>query len=108
MLKRLKLLLGFADDNSRDALLTLIIEQATARLLWLLGGIDEVPEQLEYIVIETAVARFNRIGSEGLTSQIVEDEHLEFVNDDFALYSKEIQGYIKKHSGDNSGVMRFL
>ena len=71
MLETLKMLLGFADDSSRDELLNKLIDLATARLKVLLGGI-EPPEELEYIIIDVTAARFNRIGSEGLSVHSVE------------------------------------
>ena len=76
MLNNLKLMLGIT-DNDRDATLKLIISTATARLKLLLGGIDP-PESMEHIILEVSIIRFNRIGSEGMESHIVEGEHLQF------------------------------
>ena len=94
MLEELKLLLGI-EDTSLDEKLSLIIKLTTARLRVLLGGI-EIPEELQYIVTEVAVIRFNRIGSEGLSSHGVEGESLSFTDDDFAGYKTEIQAYLDK------------
>jgi hypothetical protein len=109
MLNNLKLLLGFTDeDEQRDTLLRLIIEQATARLLLLLGGVEEVPEKLEYILLEVAVARFNRIGSEGLTNHTVEGESLAFVADDFAAYTEDIKAYLNAQTANKVGKVCFI
>lgn len=97
MLGELKLLLGIAqDDNSLDDKLSLIIRLSAARLRALLGGADEIPLELCHIVTEVAVIRFNRIGSEGISSHGVEGESLSFMDDDFAGYAKEIQAYLDK------------
>ena len=106
MLKDLKLLLGI-DDNSQDKKLNRIIELATARLKILLGGI-EPPEELEHIILEVAVARFNRIGSEGLSSHTVEGESLSFVGDDFAPFADEIQAFLDTQKESARGRVRFL
>ena len=95
MLEELKLLLGIT-DTSLDEKLNLIIRLTTSRLKVLLGGVEEVPESLQYIVTEVAVIRFNRIGSEGLSSHGVEGESLSFTDDDFAGYKTEIQAYLDK------------
>lgn len=109
MLKNLKVLLGFTDeDANRDALLTLINEQATARLCLLLGGLSELPESLEYIVTEVSVARFNRIGSEGMSSHSVEGESLTFVEDDFAAFSEDIKAFLNAQTANKAGKVRFI
>lgn len=94
MLEEIKMLLGISDSQLDDKL-NLIIKLTTARLKVLLGGI-EVPAELQYIVTEVAVIRFNRIGSEGLSSHGVEGESLSFTDDDFAGYKTEIQVYLDK------------
>ena len=109
MLKNLKVLLGFTDeDANRDALLTLINDQATARLCLLLGGLPEVPESLEYIVTEVSVARFNRIGSEGMKDHNVEGEAITFTDDDFESFSKDITAYLNAQAASKVGKVRFI
>ena len=39
---------------------------------------DNVPERLKYIVVEIAVRRYNRIGSEGFQSDSVEGHSITF------------------------------
>ena len=63
MLDDLKKLLGIEDD-SLDQKLELILRSVQGRLKLLLGGI-EVPEEMNHIVVEVAVIRFNRVGFRG-------------------------------------------
>lgn len=107
MLEQIKTLLGFADDSSRDDLLNTIINIVSARLKLLIGGI-EPPEELEHIIVEVAVARFNKIGSEGLSSHSVEGESLSFTNDDFADFSDEIQAFLDGQKDNSRGKVRFI
>ena len=107
MLETLKMLLGFTEDDSRDELLNKLIDLATARLKVLLGGI-EPPEELEYIIIDVANARFNRIGSEGLSAHSVEGESLTFTNDDFKGFSADIQAFLDGQKDNSRGKVRFL
>lgn len=108
MLENLKILLGISeDDTSQDAKLNLIISETTKRLKALLGGIDP-PEELDYIVTGVSVARFNRIGSEGLSSHSVEGESMNFMDNDFAAYMDDIQGYLNAQENATKGRIRFL
>lgn len=107
MLEQIKSLLGLADDSSRDDLLNTIINLTTARLSLLLGGI-EPPDTLDHIVIEVSVARFNRIGSEGLSSHSVEGESLSFTENDFDPFLNEIQAFLDSQKANTRGRVRFI
>lgn len=108
MLEKLKMLLGIgADETGLDGKLKLIISNATARLKRKLGGI-EPPEEMDDIILEVSVVRFNRIGSEGMTSHSVEGESLSFSDDDFAEYADEIQAYLDSQKDSTIGKVRFL
>ena len=106
-LTTLKTLLGIPDD-SRDALLTTIVNAVQARLLLLLGGVDQVPESLAYIVPEVAVIRYNRIGSEGMSSHSAEGETVAYADNDFAGYMSEIEAYLDEQQTTKRGRVRFL
>lgn len=107
MLETLKLLLGLENDDSRDDLLNSIIKLVTARLKLLLGGI-EPPEALEHIIIDVAIARFNKIGSEGLSSHSVEGESLSFAENDFDPFMSEIQAFLDSQKDNSRGKVRFI
>ena len=108
MLKDLKILLGIAaDDTSIDDKLNLILSAATARLTLLLGGITP-PESMEHVILEAAVIRFNRIGSEGLASHTVEGESLSFAAGDFDAFAGEIQAFLNTQEDSKRGRVRFL
>lgn len=95
--------------NGTQAEQLAVIESMTRdRLTILLGGLD-IPEELEYIVTEVSVKRFNRIGSEGATSHNVEGESLNWGDvDDFADYMDEINKYLEDLDGATRGRVRFL
>lgn len=108
MLEDIKLLLGFADEDAeRDKRLNLIIDITTSRLSRKLGT-DEVPEELEYIITEVAIIRFNKLGSEGVGIHVVEGESLHFSDDDFAGFADDISDWLAKQSESKKGKVRFL
>lgn len=106
MLDNLKIMLGITGDDL-DEKLELIIESVEARLKVLLGGAD-IPEELNYIVREVSIIRFNRIGSEGLTSHSVEGESLTFADNDFNAFADDIQAWLDKQEDNARGKVRFI
>lgn len=108
MLHELKTLLDIApEDSSLDQKLYILLAAAETRLRILLGGLP-VPEELNYIVVEVAVIRFNRIGSEGFSSHTVEGESAAFLDNDFAGYMDEIEAWLSSQRQSAKGKVRFL
>mgnify|MGYP000380961118 CR=1 FL=1 len=108
MLDNLKALLGLPEEDiSQDKKLQLILTAAKSRLKLLLGGI-EPPEELNYIIVDISIKRFNRIGSEGTTIHQVEGESRSFADDDFAEYEEDIKRYLDKQKDVQKGRMRFI
>lgn len=99
-----KALLGIEDEDNK---LKVIITLTENRLKALLGQ-KEVPSELEYIVTEVSIARFNRIGSEGLSGHSVEGEALTFKDNDFDQYADDIQTWRDAQSDQDIGRIRFL
>ena len=72
-----------------------ILDSTQSRLKVLLGGVE--PESdLEYIVIEVSIARYNRIGSEGLSTHTVEGEKARIFRNLILQLIWTIYGHIKK------------
>lgn len=110
MLSNLKMMLGFNPEEADDELdkkLDLLLDSARKRLTILLGGI-EPPEDMNYIIVEVAIIRFNRLGSEGMKSQLVEGESISFSDDDFAGFREEIQAFLDSQKDVTKGRLRFL
>lgn len=108
MLNDLKLLLGFSENETdQDNLLRKIIEMVTARLKLMLGGV-EPPEEMDHIILNVSVIRFNRIGCEGMTAHSVEGETMNYIDDDFAQYKDEIQDWLSRQKESSKGRLRFL
>ena len=108
MLQNIKLLLGISPaDTDRDELLKLLISMVSKRLKSRLGG-TEPPEELDHIITELVVIRFNRIGSEGLSSHSEEGVSLAFSDDDFAPYEDDIQAYLDTQKESSIGKVRFI
>lgn len=107
MLSTIKTIIGIS-DATQDSLLNALIDLTSARLKSRIGS-TTVPEQLNPVVIEVVIARYNRIGSEGPTSHSVEGESMNWSNDDdFAPYEKDIQRWLSAQKDNKQGVVRFI
>lgn len=102
-LKTLRLLaLGDADNSERDDLLEYCYNYASSKVHSSLALSqkknelkvdDEIPEQLAWLVVEVAIRRFNRQGSEGYSSQTVEGQSITFAEDTDFINS-EVDKYL--------------
>lgn len=97
-----KRLLGITGTES-NRLLNDIVDMVEAQLKNRLGGVDDIPEELEYITVNVVVARFNQIGDEGKSSMTVEGESASWLTDLFAPFEADIQRYLDRANKTVSG-----
>ena len=108
MLNELKEMLGIAEeDTGLDKKLNIILLNARMRLRNLLGGV-EPPAELEYIILDVAIMRFNRIGSEGLSNHSVDGEILSFSDNDFEGFTADINAWLSAQKENTRGKVRFI
>jgi len=98
--------LSDVDDSAVINVIEDCVDVATSRLLVRIGA-EVVPEQLGYIVREVAVRRYNRIGSEGVTSHTVEGESMSWNEDDFEPFEADINAYLTANHAGNPKI-KFL
>lgn len=110
MLDDVLTMLGISDPSEElTAKLNYIIGSTQQRLLLRLG-VDAVPTELEYIVVEVSIVRFNRIGSERLQSHNVEGESMTWNSeDDFKPYLAEINAWVSQNEDAKyNGRLKFI
>ena len=96
-------------DTSLDAQLNDFIDRITDRLLLRLG-VEFLPLELQFIVVETAVKRFNLKGNEGMSSYSQEGESIKY-SDLLDEYKEDIALWINaqnKLADADIGVVRFI
>ena len=96
-------------DTSLDAQLNDFIGRITDRLLLRLG-VEFLPLELQFIVVETTVKRFNLKGNEGMTSYSQEGESISY-GDLLDEYREDITLWISnrdRKADANIGVVRFI
>ncbi len=110
MLDNILIMLGLTDatDEIKERVQA-VIELTEARLALMIGS-EAIPPALSYIVSEVAIARYNRIGSEGVSSHNVQGEQMTFKDDDFEPYKDDIQAWLNAQDDPTitKGRIRFI
>ena len=97
LLNRVKILLGISEN---DELVHEIIELTKDKILNYINK-TELPFELEFVLVELAIKRYNRIGSEGIASESVDGKSVSY-EDVFENYKPYLDDYISI-SGKSKG-----
>lgn len=97
LLNRIKTLLQIQDN---DELIHEIVEITKEKILNYINQ-KELPGELEFILVEMAISRFNKIGSEGFSSESTDGKSISY-EDDFEMYKQYLDDYLFK-TGQNKG-----
>ena len=92
MLQEIKITLGQSSFD-KDELLLSLISRSTKQVLNYIKE-DSLPKELEYIVIELVIARYNRIGSEGLNSENSDGVSLSYNKNILDNFKSDLDRYI--------------
>ena len=92
LLNRMKVLLGITDN---DELLNEILDITKSKILNYINE-AELPLVLEFVLIELAIQRYKKIGSEGIASESVDGRTTSY-EDDFESYKQYLDDYINKN-----------
>ena len=93
LLNRIKTLLQIQNN---DELIYEIVEITKEKILNYINE-KELPKELEFILIELAVERYNRIGSEGIASESVDGKNVSY-EDNFGNYKTYLDDYIFRNN----------
>ena len=97
LLNRIKTLLGIPDN---DELIYEITELTKSKILNYINEV-ELPLELEFVLVELTIQRYNRIGSEGIVSESVDGKSVSY-EDVFENYKPYLDDYISR-SGKSKG-----
>lgn len=108
-LSDLKTMLQIKDDK-RDSILELIIKNTTSALSFKLGlkADTNVPSELDFILLEVAVKRYNRLANEGMSSYSQEGQSITFSTNDFDEFTNDIDAWKDNHGKGDTRAGRFL
>ena len=93
LLNRIKTLLNI---EGNEILICEIVNITESKILNYINA-TEMPIELEFVLIELSVQRFNRIGSEGIASESIDGKSVSY-DDDFTGYKHYLDDYISRNS----------
>ena len=93
LLNRIKTLLQIQDN---DELIYEIVEITKEKILNYINE-KELPIELEFILIELSIERYNRIGSEGIASESVDGKSVSY-EDNFESCKQYLDDYIFRNN----------
>ena len=93
LLNRMKVILGI---NDNEELLSEVLDITKSKILNYINE-SELPLELEFVLIELAIQRYNRIGSEGVVSESVDGRTTSY-EDDFENYKQYLDDYMSKNN----------
>ena len=93
LLNRIKTLLNI---EGNEELILEIVNITESKILNYINA-TEMPKELEFVLIELSVQRFNRIGSEGIASESIDGKSVSY-DDDFTGYKHYLDDYISRNS----------
>ena len=93
LLNRMKVLLGITDN---DELLLEILDITKSKILNYINE-AEFPFELEFVLIELAIQRYNKIGSEGVASESIDGRTTSY-EDDFESYKRYLDDYMSRNN----------
>lgn len=110
ILKNVKLFLGLTEsETEKDDLLLMIIGNIKKQILAMPDlTLTEIPPELDFMIEEIAIVRYNRIGSEGLKSETVEGYRADYTNDDFKPYAVYLAQYLPQDTDWQEGSVEIL
>ena len=93
LLNRIKTLLLI---NDNDELIYEIVEITKEKILNYINE-KELPKELEFVLVELAIERFNKIGSEGIASESIDGKNVSY-DDSFENYKVYLDDYIFRNN----------
>ena len=93
LLNRIKTLLN---TEGNENLIYEIVNITESKILNYINA-SEMPKELEFVLIELSIQRFNRIGSEGIASESIDGKSVSY-DDDFVGYKHYLDDYISRNN----------
>ena len=93
LLNRIKTLLNC---EGNEELIYEITELTKSKILNYINEV-ELPLELEFVLVELTIQRYNRIGSEGIASESIDGKSVSY-DDDFIGYKHYLDDYISRNS----------
>lgn len=106
MLDRIKRLLGIKDDSKDELIEELITLCATPILNYI--NEEEIPKRLESCLIEFVIVRYNRLNSEGYSTEGMDGASITFIENYFETIKGQLDDYISVRESRAKRGIKFI
>ena len=104
IVSRMKVLLGITDNTDNEELLCEIVEITKSKILNYINR-TKIPKELEFVLVELSIERYNRIGSEGLNSESSDGVSFTYNNNDMLdRYKEDLDRYSRNNLKSMTGM----
>ena len=79
------------DEQSVDVMIDLVTTKVFNKLKAKKQSVEEYPKELDYLIVDLVVARYNRVGAEGMTAEAMGNKSNSYVEN---FENKEIESAI--------------
>lgn len=86
------------DDNSQDAILTVLLTNAVSTIMLYLG-VDAMPDGLMFVAEQMTVVKYRRIGAEGIDTEKIDVLSTKYVADDLKPFTNLLDRYKDNNLG---------
>ena len=97
-LDNIRVLLSLVDDNSQDAILTVLLNNAANTILLYLG-VESFPEELTFIAEQMTVIKYRRLGAEGIDTEKIDVLSTKYIADDLKPFTDLLDRYKDNNLG---------
>lgn len=97
-LDNIKILLSLTEDDSQDEILTVLLNNAAYTIMLYLG-VNEMPQELNFIAEQMTVVKFRRIGAEGIDTEKIDVLSTKYIADDLKPFISMLDRYKDNNLG---------
>lgn len=95
-LDNLKILLSLTEDDSKDELLAILLENSVNTINIYLG-VEELPTELEFVAEQLAQIKYNKLGSEGISTEKIDVLSTTYFQDELSPFKRILDTYKDNH-----------
>ena len=105
-LDNIKVILSLTEDDTQDELLSVLCMNAVNSIDVYLG-VSELPNELSFVVDELVVARYRKLGAEGIDTEKIDVLSTKYTADNLKPYYSILDEY-KSNNGLSGKRLRML
>ena len=103
----IKILLGLEDDDSQDEILAILLSNAVSTINVYLG-VTELPNELEFVAEQLAIIKYNKLGSEGISTEKIDVLSTTYQADELASFKAILDIYKANNNLATTKRIKFL